>query len=185
MSPYSAGLQRNAAEQRWLFAELTEFVKRHSDGDASVEAMSEHPTFLPMLLAENVTSMDGLLERAFELRDSGGVRDYRQFLREARDDFYRGVRSANKKKTIRELAASLEAKFGPSEGVTMKMGVELGLDGPKATAGFEKKVSAAELGWLLSAFPGQRYRKLLTQMTAEQAQRAHLELRLEQLWSKT
>jgi hypothetical protein len=104
-----------------------------------------------------------------------------------RDDFSRGVHDAAKKKAVREIAAALRKQFTPSSvadsPTTLKFAFEISPEGPKATAGMDKEVSFASMfGWMLDSLPGRRYRKLLTQVTHAQSERARLEDQLRTLW---
>jgi len=120
------------------------------------------PTFFPMLLAES----DGpraVLTNALELRRSGEVRDYRQWLRDALQDFSTNGRIGHARELeVSKIADAIRKKLKGGHALPeVKLTVAEALAAKPPSVDLTAPAKAL-WGWFVDQLPRRRHRKLLT-----------------------
>ncbi len=161
-----------------LFAELTALMNTKPPGyERSVEL--EQPSFLPYLLSRGVKSPIELFERAVELRDNRSVRNYSKWLHDARLKLSGGRLTTANEREIRRAGRAVERTLDVKPLVT-----SVSLDvGPMPSAGVSAPIDLSRArDWVLSVWPGKRYRRVLLKLALSQREYIDLGAALERVW---
>jgi len=170
-----------------VFGEIKAIINQTSPGYARTW-QSDRLHFLPYLLAledrqgkMKIRTSEQLFHEALALRERGDVSDYRTRLNQAQVRMEDGLDDVNWRKDLqraeREVRSALNVK--PSI-VTLEVhaGVPEGIG-----ANAKKEVDVSPLwSWLVSAWPGKRYHRVLTKLISSQAEVKQIERTLERIW---
>lgn len=175
-----------------LFAQLLQ-AARQALGDSSTSELTELPTFLPILLRgkrKDPKTPTELLDRAFSLRASTAVEDYRGLRRRIRQELSKGRSPTKEGREMRKIARTLakdlsvrssEVSVDWSLGLKATLPVPIPL--PTAEGKLSGKIPVDRIAWWLSsALPGKGYRKLLVRMVSAQATAGRIDAHLRRLW---
>jgi len=159
-----------------LFGEL----RKRSGGSA--DEWPWRPSFLPYLLADAATPRD-MIVQAKELRGCGMVRDYRDLLQEAMDDWEKNGRISFKYR--KDVQASVDAidRFLGGKAKLPDVKVKLIFFAiPQLELGVTEQVRAL-WGWMMTHLPGKRHRRLFTRLTIRHAEYVDITRRVRTVWS--
>ncbi|HEX8903958.1 MAG TPA: hypothetical protein VF771_03910 [Longimicrobiaceae bacterium] len=177
---------REEAESQ-IFARLETLVQRDR-GSVRTGDLPAAPTVLPYLLQADERSPRALLERAFRLRRSGAVSDYRAWRDEARADLEKGRLRSSTVTEVERIAAAVQRDAGGSASPEAKLKLSaklvLGL-APSLQLTAEKEASlGGQLGWVLDRLPGRRHRKLLQRLIGAQREYFAIDRHLKMVWQE-
>jgi hypothetical protein len=134
------------------------------------------PTFFPLLLQHSAGPGE-LLTNALQLRNSGEVHDYREWLREALADFKGDGRiPITRTREVARIATAIQQRLGgmPRPELEIKVtAVDIDLT----------NVAKAAWGWLVEQLPGRRHRKLLTRAIIADREYVELDRRVRTVWN--
>jgi hypothetical protein len=140
------------------------------------------PSFLPYLLTHDDPSIGKLMERALKTRDEAGVRDYRAWRNELREDLAKGRVTRSKRQDIEAVSARYARRLAPKSDYTVTWnfsvaatGPALGISGPLNTGPLRE--------WVMGLTPGKRYQKLLVSLAEAAGEYFSLDRQLKQLWA--
>ena len=139
------------------------------------------PSFLPYLLRHDPPSIGKLIERARKARDESGVRDYRDWRNELREDLAKGRITRSKRQNVEAASARYARHLAPKADYTITWNFSISTAGP--SAGISGPVNTAPLrDWVMDVTPGKRYQKLLVSLAEAAGEYFSPAGHLKQLW---
>jgi hypothetical protein len=139
------------------------------------------PSFLPYLLRHDPRSIGKLIEQALKARDEPGVREYRAWRNELREDLAKGRITQSKRRNIEAVSERYARRLAPKAGYSMTWSFNVSFAGP--SGGISGPVNTTPLrDWVMDVTPGKRYQKLLVSLAEAAGEYFSLDSHLKQLW---
>ena len=137
--------------------------------------------FLPYLLSlvetGSITTPEALFDKAIALRSRGDVKDYRHHYHEVREKMARGEDVSDWRRELDRVKHAVERSLRVEDRV---LECQISQSGP--SAGSQVNVSGAR-DWLLGAWPGKRYRRVLVRLAKAQEQSKKIDQTLRPIWN--
>lgn len=139
------------------------------------------PSFLPYLLRRDPSSIGKLIEQALKVRDKSGVREYRDWRNELRNDLAKGRITRSKRRDVEAASARYARRLASKDDYSITWNFSVSTAGP--AVGISGPVNTAPLrDWVMDVTPGKRYQKLLVSLAEAAGEYFSPADHLKQLW---
>jgi hypothetical protein len=181
---YEGAAGRRPLAEGALFGEIEDILNESRPGYERTWR-SERLHFLPYLLAmedkkgnRRIKAPADLFREAIALRQRGDVSDYRNRLNSAQTRLEGGNDDRDWSEELQRAKNAVQAALKVKPSVTT-----LHLDVVPPRIGVDQEVDTSPLrSWLLSAWPGRRYRRVLSRLVTAQAAGKQIDRGLEMIW---
>jgi hypothetical protein len=139
------------------------------------------PSFLPFLLRHDPPSIGKLIERALKARDEPGVREYRAWRNELREDLAKGRITQSKRRNVEAASTRYARRLAPKGDYIITWNISVSTAGP--STGISGPVNTAPLrDWMMDVTPGKKYQKILVSLAEAAGEYFSPADHLKQLW---